>query len=447
MQSLAERGARPGAEDTPTFSSEQDLASAASRDALAHGNPGSPPEWATSAFERWRQESDGLPPGAREDGGGDNTLEQNPPLYYGYESIAYRVSGGLFGSLYLMRVFSSLLLLIAATGAWLLAGELFGRNRPLQLTTAAAVGLAPMATFISAVVNPDAMLIAATSLALWLGVRIIRRGLNLRDAAALLAVVAIATLAKPTALALLPAAGLAILVAAVRSPRIPNAVVAGAAALVLLVGVPAGALVASKLSEERFAATGPDGREPPALAEIDIGEFGSYLTAFYLPDPVGGQLEDDEGDAIFPLPTIYPLYDVWVKEGIGAFGWLDTYFPNVLYAVIAVLIAIVAVLAARMLLWWRDELDWGVLAFLALAVVGLLAILHLTEYQYLYAHGSKFNEGRYLLPLLPIAGLVASTALLTFSGRRRGTALAAGVGALFVLQVLSLAIAAGRFYA
>src|SRR3712207_9244995 len=62
---------------------------------------------------------------------------------------------------------------------WLLAGELLGRRRGLQLVAAAVVGLWPMLVFLSSSVNPDAMLYATWSLTLWLGVSAIRRGLTL----------------------------------------------------------------------------------------------------------------------------------------------------------------------------------------------------------------------------------------------------------------------------
>ena len=40
-----------------------------------------------------------------------------------------------------MRIFSALFVLVTATGAWLLAGELFGPKRLLQLVTASVAGL------------------------------------------------------------------------------------------------------------------------------------------------------------------------------------------------------------------------------------------------------------------------------------------------------------------
>jgi len=76
----------------------------------------------------------------------------------------------------------------------------------IQLAAAATAGLVPMTAFMSASVNPDALLYALWSLALWLGVRILKRGLTLTDAAGLFAVVGLAVTAKATSYALVPAA-------------------------------------------------------------------------------------------------------------------------------------------------------------------------------------------------------------------------------------------------
>ena len=59
---------------------------------------------------------------------------------------------------------------------WLLAGELLGRDRGAQLLAGAVCGLAPMATFVSAAVTPDALIFPLWGLAFWLMARVVRRG-------------------------------------------------------------------------------------------------------------------------------------------------------------------------------------------------------------------------------------------------------------------------------
>ena len=95
--------------------------------------------------------------------------------------------GDVFDQLLAMRIVSLLWLLVTVTAVWLLAGEVFGRDRLLQLAAASVAGLAPMMTFLSASVTPDAMMYALWSLVLWLGVRILRRGLTWPLALALFA--------------------------------------------------------------------------------------------------------------------------------------------------------------------------------------------------------------------------------------------------------------------
>ena len=91
--------------------------------------------------------------------------------------IAYRAvpTSNVFTRLFAMRVWTVPLVLLTVLGAWLLAGELFGPNRPLQLVAAATVGFQPMITFMSSGVNPDAAAYSSGAFVLWLGVRALRR--------------------------------------------------------------------------------------------------------------------------------------------------------------------------------------------------------------------------------------------------------------------------------
>ena len=94
--------------------------------------------------------------------------------------LGYRLARGrrLLRPLFGARLFSALWLPITVSATWLLAGELFGRRRLLQLAAAAVPALLPMCAFVSGSVSPDGMLFALWTLALWLGVRILRRGLT-----------------------------------------------------------------------------------------------------------------------------------------------------------------------------------------------------------------------------------------------------------------------------
>jgi len=435
-QVLAERGKRPLPDDTrrrqTTQSTEQQLARERSHQEWVFAEPRVRPEWRTRVFRRWQAEHARLPASAREDGGGPNSASGNPPVYYAYEALAYHAAGRghFFARWFGMRIWSAMLLLVAVGATWLLVGELTRRDRLLQLAGAACVGLQPMATFVSASINPDAAQIALWALALWLGVVLLRRPATRGVVAGLVAVTLLALLTKATSLALLPALGLVAVVAGRRELRgrdvrwrrwAPAVAVAGVA----LLG--AGALAARRVDSSLVGGLG------------DLRGFASYLWQAYLPNlPFQERIE---GLAAFAG------YDLWVKSAWAAFGWLEVQFHEPVYIVLAAVSGLLlgggAVAAAR----GHLAVDRAVAAFLALAVLVLAAGLHWTDYRQFLDQGQSFVQGRYLLPLLPIAGVAAAGAVSLLPRRRRGVAVALLLGGLVTLQLFSLGITVGRFYA
>ena len=101
-----------------------------------------------------------------------------------------------------------------------------------------------------------------------------------------------------------------------------------------------------------------------------------------------------------------------------------------------------------MLLRRRRRDDLPLVAFFAAAALALLAGLHWIEYKTILTEGVTFNQGRYLLPLLPLLGVSAAASLtlvpaaLAHAGggradRRRSSS----------CRLFSLALIVGRFYA
>jgi 4-amino-4-deoxy-L-arabinose transferase-like glycosyltransferase len=444
-QTLAEQGRLPDEELGERDSTEQQLAArAVGSDQLA-AQLFARPEWSEAAYERWRDRQAELGDGARADGGrrsiegGANPARTNPPLYYLYEAVPYFAGSGtdLFGRLYLMRLWSMLLLLVTVAATWALAGELLGRRPGLQLVAAAVVGLQPMATFVSASITPDSALIAAFAVALWAGVRVIRRGLTVPDGAALCAAAAVAILVKATGYALLPAVALALVLGARRAGIGSRAgTLLRAAVALLALAVPVGAwLLYARLSER------------PAINQVAAGDGAtidhpglfSYLWQFYLPHLPGQQ----------PLPsgfTPLPLRDVWLEGGWGKFGWLEIELPNALYLALGLLTAVLAAGAAAAILRSGLRRHLGPLAFLGLVAAALVGGLHLTEYRILANEGNVFNQGRYLLPLLPLLGLAAAATLSLLRTSWRAVAGGALIGGMVALQLASLAIVGVRFH-
>ena len=447
-QTIAERHDLPG-HGPNVYSVEQGTALGYALDGSLYGIPGKKPPWTRAAYERWQHQNSllDLDPNYSSNGGGYIWQGDNPPLYYAYEAAAYKVAGGdFFDRLYVMRIFSALFVLVTATGAWLLAGELFGPRRLLQLVTASVAGLQPMVMFISAGVNPDAGLYAFWSIALWLGVRVIRRGLTLRDGVALGLVVGVAFVEKSTSLALIPAALVAFAFGYRRvrdtgaRPRMTAlASLAALAVPVLCWGV------AAVVFDRSFTNHAPHhpGLHSPSLSSLhDLRTFASYVWQFYLPRP----------SFLAPAPVIGDgdqLYATWMKSGWAAFGWLEVRMPDWVYKVLAVLsvTALVAGAAAAARAIYRERRLLELVAFFAVAIACLLFILHWAEFNIITLESIPFIQGRYILPLIPLGGAAVAAAIGLLPRTPRAVAAGLVVGGLLVLEIASLGLNLGRYFA
>jgi len=441
VQSLGEDLMLPGDPARPLFSTEQSAAAAASNADQTAAIEETRPEWDRGEYERWRAQDLALPHAQRVDGGGPNPAAANPPLYYVFAGAAWRAasSGDFYDRLLAARLVSVLFLLLTVVAVWLLAGEVVGRRRVLQLAAAAVAGLAPMMTFLSGSVTPDSLLFALWSLFLWLGVRSLKRGMSVRDGLALFAVAGLACVVKSTSYALLPAA-FGVLAVALWRRRAKGSrsslAVAGAAVAGLLLTAGAWYAIARGISRpaapQLTAAT-----SAPSQTGLNLRYLGSYVWQFYLP-----RLPFQQD--FFPTTTGPRFYEVWIKGAWGAFGWLEVKFPSPVYALLAAVTAVVSAMAAARLWITRRSCDLAVGAFLALVTVSLLAGLHWSEFR-ISVNG--FNQGRYLLPLVGIAGLAVAQAIRLLPARRQAWGAAVVVAGLFALQLFSLELVAERFYA
>lgn len=441
VQTLAELGELPGGGRDP-LSSEQELAADASNSEQTAQQIPVKPQWSRQAADRWTERSGRLPGEARSDGGGRNMASSNPPLYYVLGIAPYEVASSqdLFGRLMSIRLLSVLLLCVTVVATWLLAGTVFGPRRELQVAAAALPALAPMLSFIAGSASPDSLMYALWTVELWLGVRLLKGHHRPLEVAAFLAVVGLALATKATSYALLPGVALVIgvLLWRLRHRRRLMAMVVAVAALALAGTAGAWFVVAG-------------GSDRPAAAQLSAAagvpdtfngfEFGSYVWQYYLPR--------------LPFQTLYPGiaatrprgYDVWFKESIGAFGWLEVTWNPWVYRVLALLAAGVAVLFLTTLWRRRRTLDRLVFSYLALTGFAVMAGLHWNEYKLAEEGGVLINQGRYLFPMIGLAGLVCAGALAAVPQQRRASALGAFLAGLVVLQLFSLGHVAGRFYA
>jgi predicted membrane protein DUF2142 len=176
---------------------------------------------AFGATDRVLRELDALPASARKDGHGPNSVAQNPPLYYAYAAVAYRLSpdGSTLGRLFAMRVATVALFVLTVLFTWLIAAEVFRALWPRFVATA-LVALQPKLGFLAGVVNADSLLIMASTGFLLAAVRLVRRGPSVGRVAALAAFTATGPATHGRGFALLPAAlFVLVLVAARARPR------------------------------------------------------------------------------------------------------------------------------------------------------------------------------------------------------------------------------------
>jgi 4-amino-4-deoxy-L-arabinose transferase-like glycosyltransferase len=439
-QSLAERFALPGDPRRPGWSVDQSQAEDASNAFWeAHYSAMLRFDWSTRDNAVYRTEASNHP--QRANGGGPNAAAANPPLYYLYADLAYWAADGstAFGRLYAMRIWGLSLLALAVIGAWLLAGEVLGRRRLPQLACAVTVGLIPMETFTSTSVNPDALLVPLWTFALWLGARLINRPGRFGDAVALCAVTAAAILTKATSYALVPAVLLALLISWRRSPVDERRTAArrlALAALALVVPVLAWLGLARALHRQAVnTISSPAGVHPLPFVPR---QFLSYLWQFYLPKlPFLTHFRTTEG---------LPLYEVWLREGWGVFGWLELAMPNWLYGLLTGFTAIVVVASAAVVARLRDRPQLALLAFFGLALATLLLGLQLTDYRSIIAGDGALLQGRYLLPVIGLFGLAVALIVSRLPARWRGPACGALLAGMLLLQVLALATVAQRYY-
>ncbi len=447
VQTLAEDGRLPDQRPGRVFSTEQQSGAAAIGFGNLQGNLRARAPWFEPGQQAWDRRESNYGSAERSDGGGaqrdipaGNPARVNPPLYYAYEAVPYLASpsAGLFDRFFLMRLWSGLLFLVAVAGAWLLVGEVMGRRRDLQLIGASFVGLVPMLTFIGTSVTPDAMLFATFALVLWLGVRIIRRGLKMGEGVAICALTAAAILTKSSSYALVPGVLFALFLGA-REAGLLGDMRGRVKALVPLaaLGLPVLAWIAYTRVEDRPAVNPIS--DTVAAGIPAVPNALSYLWQFYLPQLPG----------MTPLPPGFsslPVSTIWLEGSWGKFGWLEISLPAVAYVIAGVLTAAALGFGTYALIraGWRRHLP--LLAFFVLIAGALLAGLHVTEYRSVRASAAPLNQGRYLLPLFPLLGLAAAAALGLLRGSRRAVALGGTVGLLFALQLVSLAVIAGRFY-
>lgn len=426
VQYLAEEGRPPKGAPLPTFSTEQQRAMDLVRFETVVYNGSARPPWTSVQDAAIHAELAGALP--RDNGGGASNVSSNPPLYYAAAAVPYRLasSGDFLARVQWMRLVSVLLAGLTVLLSFLFVREVLPGTPWAWTVGGLAAAFQPVLGFMSAGVNNDNGLFAAAAATFLVLARMFRRGVTVRRGWALGAVLVLGLGSKVNMVGLLPGVAVALAILTWRAgPGRRTALRAAgvAAGTVAAAGLAYLVLVKTVWDRALFAGAGSV-TETPQGKTFSYREMAGYLWQFYLPR--------------LPFQTDqfaqYPLWEVWFKGWIGRFGWLDHGFPPWAYTLAGGLFAgvlgLAAAGAARARRWLGRDRVLEALAYAACAA-SLLALLGVAGYRYRVDTGFVFEQGRYLVPLLPLYAAVVALAARG-AGRRWGPAVG---GALVVLAM------------
>ena len=391
-------------------------------------------------------------PASRTGSGDVATATNNPPLYYAVEAAAYLAtpSDDLLTRVASLRIVSALLAALTALFGTLFVRELLPGTSLAWVAGGLAIALQPLFGFIGGGVNNDVGLMCAAAAMFLALARIFRRGLTTRRAVAVGAALVAGVLAKATMIAFVPAVAFALLWAVARAGHPRRAVLRAAAVGVCVVAVPMllyAALSATVWDRPVWGAAAAGASTTQASHEAvrepapgSLREQVSYGWQLFLPKlGVFSQLH----------PVADPPEDIWFRGFVGEFGWLDYRFPGWVYTLAKVISALVVVLALVTLVRDRRKLlaRAAELATYVLAVVGLAALIGVAGYDYWRNTGERFEQARYLLPLLSLYGAIVGLAVRAIGRRAAPAVVAAAVVLMLGWSSYAQIITVMRYYA
>lgn len=350
--------------------------------------------------------------------GGATQATNNPPAYYYLAATAAWIApGNYLDDVFAMRLTSAalwgittffvagfLLLLVPAT-PWAAA------------IGALAVALQPQAAFLSGGVTSDAAVYATGSALLWAMAHAFRRGLNVRSGLGIGLALGFGAVSKLITLSLAPGVALGLLMLVAVSGERRRAVLGAGVAILVPTLFLGGWVVAAEvldrpllLGGDPSASTSADG-----TAASSLSERLSYVWRFYL--PALPFMTSDLGG--------WGVYDPFFVGFVGRFGWLDYGFAGWVYDV-ALGVAVILMVGAVITLVRRakspsSKLWLGELVTYAVMLMGLCVVVGLVSANSLAVFGVKFEQVRYLFPLIALYGAVVSLAARGL-GRLAGTA-------------------------
>ncbi|HXN37314.1 MAG TPA: DUF2142 domain-containing protein [Solirubrobacteraceae bacterium] len=363
-----------------------------------------------------------------------------PPLYYALEAIPYSLasSGTLLDRLEAMRLLSAVMGGLTALFTFLFVREALPRVPEAWTVGGLAVALVPLLGFMSGAVNPDAMLYAVTAALFYCLARAFRHGLTRGRAATLGALTAVGLMTKLNFIGIAPGVLLGLLVLGLREMRAQ-----GRRAL-----VPLGIALATAVSPVLAYVAVHVAAGSPALGIVSRGirttsgslwSEASYIWQLYLP-ALPGTHDDFAG--------VLTARQIWFDWYVGLYGWLDTTFPGWVYDLALIPAGAIAGLCLREVIASAPALRAraGELVVYGAMCAGLMVLIGADSYRGFPSVDAEYGQVRYLLPLLPLLGVVLALAARG-AGRRWAPIVGAAIIMLFLAHdVFSQLQVVARFY-
>jgi hypothetical protein len=408
------------------------------------GNQSARPAWTSADLKAFQEIEKHEAKGSRANGVGENALGKNPPLYYAAMAIPYRMFLWLplLKRLFVLRLINSLCFLATIALTWMIAGEVFGRDRFKQVLATSVVALEPQLAYTSAVINADNLLITLTTAFLLAALRLVKYGPSTKRVLTASGIAAAAVLTHGRGLVTLPVLAVALLVSwivfrpSMRDSLKRAVIAAGTVGAAFLAYVLLG-----RASGGRSLYGGQVG-ELQGSAGFNLRQFVSSIYQFYFP-PLAGE-----------APRIGPAYgyrQVFIETFYGTFGSLEIHFKPRAYDLLQVLSAVglVGLYTAVLKRFRSIRQGWPMVVVMGTLLLTTLFFLHYVSYRALLGNGGSdpVIVGRYLLPIISLFGLaIAFTvgALPRNVGRFAG-ALVLAIAVLFALTGIGITMT--RFYA
>lgn len=326
--------------------------------------------------------------------GNATTASANPPLYYLLQMPVFLATAkaSLLTQILAMRFLSVCLLSGSVLFAFLFVREMMPGSPWAWTAGGLASAFQPVLGFVSSGVNPDSLLFLSAT-ALFFGVaRMLRRGLTIRRASAVAIALAAGLLTKPLFFALAPVALVGLGLAALRAHHswLRPCVIAA----MLVIGPVAIAVVIADTVYDHpyFAVAAAVASGPDVATDSSLAKQASFMLQLFLPRlPF---LNDQ-------IPGV-PIQDIWIAGLVGVFGWVDYGFGAQTNALgDRVFLTLLVLLSVAMMRYRRTvRAQWPLLICCLLGLVLVPAAVGIVDYQAFATGSARFEQARYLLPLL-----------------------------------------------